>query len=256
MTRSQSARPTASSRQYSANSPLGRAVSLALLLGLLPLGALFLATGCKKRSPPAPERPTASAPPVPSATPPVPRGPVGNIKPVGPRQVVVPGKGITAIRFGATTETIERHMQAPCDVKTETRCLYVMQALDFTLEKGVLVRARAERRDRPVPGAPDRAFGTFYGGMAPDITMGLHRHIVHEEFGQPERSEAFSPSAGLGLTHRDFYSGLTLEYDRISNGNEVLSAMEVFPAENPATPRPAGKQPVTGAVPPTQQSGG
>ena len=31
-------------------------------------------------------------------------------------------------------------MQAPCDVKTELRCLYVDQAIDFSLEKGALVR--------------------------------------------------------------------------------------------------------------------
>ena len=237
MTRSQSARHGASFRQYSAQSPPIRAACLALFLGLLPL-----TSSCKKRSPPAPARPSASAPPAASATPIAVRGPVGSTQPVGPRQAIVPGKGITAIRFGATPETIQRHMQAPCDVKTETRCLYVKQAIDFTLEKGVLVRAKAERRDRPVPGVPDQAFGTFYGGMAPDITMGLHRHIVHEEFGPPDRSEAFSPSTGLGLMHRDFYAGLTLEYDRISNGNEVLSAMEVFPADNPAQPRPAASR--------------
>jgi len=157
--------------------------------------------------------------------------------------MVVPGKGITAMRFGATVETIERHMQAPCDVKTETRCLYIEQAIDFTLDKGVLVRAKVYRRDRPVPGVPDRTFGTFHGGMAPAIVMGLHRHIVHEEFGAPDRSEAVDAPTGLGLAARDFYAGLTLEYDKIANGNTVLSAMEVFAADSPAVPHPALPRP-------------
>lgn len=163
--------------------------------------------------------------------------------------MVVPGRGITAIRFGATKATIERHMQAPCDLETESRCLYIKQAIDFTLEKGVLVRAKVERRDRPVPGVPDQVFGTFHGGMAPAVMMGLHRHIVHEEFGPPDRTEAVQAPLGLGLVQRDFYAGLTLEYDKIANGNVILAAMEVFPAESPAVPRPTGAQPA--AVPPT-----
>jgi len=157
--------------------------------------------------------------------------------------MVVPGQGITAIRFGATVETIERHMKAPCDVKSETRCVYVKQAVDFTLEKGVLVRAKVHLRDRPVPDVPGQTFGTFYGGMRPDILLGLHRHVVHEEFGKPERSETVGSGAELGLVARDFYPGVTLEYDKIKNGNTVLAAMEVFPAAvapAPGAPASAG----------------
>jgi hypothetical protein len=232
-----------------------RRASLGLTGVALCLGLLSLGSGCKKRSPPAPERPIASAAPVASVAP-APKL-AGEQRPIGPRQLVVPGRGITAIRFGATVDTIERHMQAPCDMKTESRCLYVKHAMDFTLEKGVLVRAKVERRDRPVPGVPGQVYGTFHGGMAPAVMLGLHRHIVHEEFGPPDRSEAVPAPLGLGLVQRDFYSGLTLEYDRIANGNLVLSALEVFPADNPAVPRPAATKPTNppaGASPPAAAS--
>lgn len=228
-------------------------------------------SGCQQCSPSAAQKPSgqtpapaASAPPrasaVPSVIPQAKPAPLGERIPVGPRQIVLPGHGITAIRFGATVETIERHMQAPCDVKTETRCLYVKQAIDFTLDKGVLVRAKVHLRDRLVPGYPERAFGTFYGGMQPDILLGLHRHIVHEELGNPESSEQVSSGDKLGLVARDFYPGVTLEFDKIDNGNIVLAAMDVFPADVPmdavpgkkkgATPVPAGAGAKKTAPPP------
>lgn len=142
----------------------------------------------------------------------------------------MPGKGITAILFGATVPTIERHMQAPCDLVTETRCLYIDQAVDFTLDQGKMVRAKVYLRDRAVPGVPDRAFGTFHGGMAPSIMLGLHRHVVQQEFGAPLRSETIAPAEPVGLVAKDFYEGLTLEYDKLDNGNTVLAAIEVYPA--------------------------
>lgn len=226
------------------------ALGAVLLFGVT--GAL---SGCQQCSPSAGQKPSgqasapASAPPrasaVPSVTPQAKPAPLGERIPVGPRQIVLPGHGITAIRFGATVETIERHMKAPCDVKTETRCLYVKQAIDFTLDKGVLVRAKVHLRDRLVPGYPERAFGTFYGGMQPDILLGLHRHIVHEEFGKPESSEQVGTGEKLGLVARDFYPGVILEFDKIDNGNVVLAAMEVFPADVPMDAVPGPKKGVT-----------
>ncbi len=157
----------------------------------------------------------------------------GHRRPVGPRLVVQPGKGLGAILFGATRETIERQMQAPCDIQTKTRCAYIKQAVDFTLEDGVLVRAKAHLRDRPVPGTGGKQrFGTFRGGMRPRIMLGLHRHVVLEEYGEPRRKETISlPKSETGTVARHFYDGLILEYDRIENGNIVLAAFEVFPSE-------------------------
>lgn len=207
-------------------------LAFALLCGLTTIG-------CKKDPPPPPEKP-AVAVPTPAKPVPAKPAPLGERMPVGPKQVVVPGQGITAMRFGATVETLERHMQAPCDVKTESRCLYIKQAIEFSLDKGVMVRAKVYGRDRLVPGMPDKAFGTFHGGMAPDIVFGLHRHIVQEEFGKPERSETVGEGTKLGLVARDFYPGLVLEYDKIENGNTVLAAMEVVPVAAPTAPGSGG----------------
>src|SRR5688572_26228170 len=109
-------------------------LAFALLCGLTTIS-------CKKDPPPPPEKP-AVAVPTPAKPVPAKPAPLGERMPVGPKQVVVPGQGITAMRFGATVETLERHMQAPCDVKTESRCLYIKQAIEFSLDKGVMVRAK------------------------------------------------------------------------------------------------------------------
>ena len=100
------------SRQSGALPRFGLGIALLICL-------VGVSSGCKKRSPPAPEKPSAVPAPAASAAEKVVAR--ADRPPVGPRQMVVPGRGITAIRFGATVETIERHMQAPCDVKTELR---------------------------------------------------------------------------------------------------------------------------------------
>lgn len=130
-------------------------------------------------------------------------------------------------------ETVQRHMEAPCDSQTALRCLYVRQAIEYFFEDGTLVRAKAYRRDRPVSDPPpdgEKYFGSFRGEMRPRIMMGLHRHIVVEEFGEPLRIEKVGSEGSVGLVERHFYDGVTIEYDLIENGNTVVSAMEVFPS--------------------------
>lgn len=170
---------------------------------------------------------------------------LGHRFPVGPRLVFVPGKGAGAIRFGATVETIERHMGAPCDKKTEERCLYVRAAVEFFLEDGVLVRIKAHRRDRKVSDPPakgDKYYGSLRGIVFPKIMLGLHQHVVVEEFGEPKKKEPVSPAGADGLVARHYYDGINFEYDKIENGNTVLSAIEVYPSETPyEPPRPPGK---------------
>lgn len=162
-----------------------------------------------------------------------PSGPkvLGNRLPVGPRLVVQPGKGLSAIYFGATRETIERHMQAPCDVVTETRCGYVDEAVEFTLENGVLSKVEVKPRDRAVPGKPGAYYGTFRGILPPRVAIGLHQHIVVEEFGKPDREEDLELSSPTGLAARGYYDGLVLEYERIANGNTVLTGMVITPSK-------------------------
>lgn len=157
--------------------------------------------------------------------------PKGNPMPTGPRLVAMPGKGLSAIRVGATRETIERHMGEPCDIVTDDRCAYIDEAVEFFLEDGTLVRIKAHRRGRSVNGTKDQYYGTFRGVLLPTIMMGLHRHIVLEEFGEPEKKEPVNPPGPDGLVDRHFYDGIILEYDLIDNGNTVLAGMEIFPSD-------------------------
>lgn len=187
---------------------------------------------------------------------------LGHRFPVGPRLVFLPGKGVSAIRFGATVETIERHMEAPCDKKTEDRCLYVRAAVEFFLTDGKLTRIKGHRRDRAVNDPPENGekyFGSLRGIVQPNIMLGLHRHVVLEEFGEPKKKEAFSPPGPDGLVDRHFYEGIQLEYDKIENGNTVLAAIEIYPSETPySPPRAAGqlapppRPPGTKGPPPTE----
>lgn len=171
---------------------------------------------------------------------------LGHRYPVGPRLVFLPGKGVGAIRFGATVETIERHMEASCDEKTEKRCIYVRQAIEFFLEDGKLARIRASRRDRAVPDAPakgDQYFGSLRGIVQPKIMMGLHRHIVVEEFGEPVKKESIDPPGPDGQLDKHFYDGIIFEYDKIENGNIVLGGIEVYPSATAKTPGPTADAP-------------
>lgn len=212
------------------------------------LGGLFLvALGCRKEPESAPgtgdsassaAEPSASVAGAPVSSGAAPaslgRGRLveGSSVPLPPRFVVLPGKGLAAIRFGATQATVERHVGAPCELRSETRCAYVDRALDFTFEGGVLVKIRVERRGRVVPGAPGRFFGTFNGAMAPKIMLGLHRHIVAEEW--PQKPERVEPLSGPdGQVERQSFPGLALEFDQLDNGNTVLAAFEITKNEAP-----------------------
>ena len=160
----------------------------------------------------------------------VPQKQRGQLSPMGPRLVVLPGKGMSAIRLGATRKTVERHMGAACDSITESRCLYTRQALEFFFKDGEVERIKAHTRDRAVadPAANgDKHFGTFRGIVPPKIMMGLHRHIVLEEYGQPEKKEALNLISSVGLVERHFYDGLILEYDKIEKEHIVLAGIEV-----------------------------
>lgn len=165
-------------------------------------------------------------------------------KRVGPTLIIQQGKSIGPIYFGATTQTIERLMQAPCELKTETSCIYVAQAVEFTLNDGVMVRAKAHLRNRPVPGS-EEVFGLFNGGMPPKLALGLHRHIVLQEFGKPRRAEEIPLTGATGLVSRDYYDGLILEYDKIENGNTVLAAFEVVPSDKSVAAGASTKSPTT-----------
>lgn len=168
---------------------------------------------------------SSSAAPSPAKSAPVPV----YFEAVGPELLVAPGRGLSAIRFGTNFEMLERQMGRSCEVRTETRCLFMEQAVDFTMKDGVVSGIKTYRKDRLVPGLAPRVFGIFKGALPPSIQFGLHRHIVAQEIEQkPERTEEIKHGAE-GLVAREFYPGLVIEYDRLSNGNVVASTFEVVP---------------------------
>ncbi len=205
------------------------------------LGCLFLAglvlSGCKKsekKQEPvsAPSASVEAKKPVPPPF--VPPQPKGAVQPVGPSKVIVPGKGVNAVRFGTNLENLERHMEAPCDIKsgdveTKLRCVYVDQAAEFELEQGLVSKMKFHRRGRKVQqegSGEQKYFGSFRGGMRPKIMFGLHRHIVVEEFGEPLKKEELKGPDGQ--VERHFHKGVIFEFDQIENKNIVLSGIEVI----------------------------
>ncbi|GEM_PF-1587098 len=155
----------------------------------------------------------------------------GSSERLGPQLILLPGQGVGAIRFGATFATVERHMGAPCDIRTETRCAYIRQAVEFTMNDGVLVSLLAQGRGRVVSGqqeGKDTHYGTFHGVLPPSIQFGLHHHIALKEFGEPTLKKRFEAAGASRLVERDFYDGVTLEFDSLSNGNEILAGIEIL----------------------------
>ncbi len=209
--------------------------------------ALFLSTACKKEaseSRPVTEqvtptsqqqRPSAEKAATASQTPPK-MPPIST--PSGPEQVILPGKGLTSIRFGATRETIERHMQASCQYADAKRCIYLDNGLEFFIDDGGLEKVSVHIYNddsNDVPGAK-RNYGSFNGVLPIDIRPGLHRHIVISEYGEPLRIEKPKVSTHFGLQEMHYYDGIVLEYDRIQNGNVVLARLEVFPSKTALDP--------------------
>ncbi len=207
---------------------------------LLLAALLSAATGCSKAQKEKGEAaPGASTPAAPTASAPAkplyaPKKPLGNPRPAGPPQIVLPGKGIGAIRFGATWKTVERHMAAPCTLRTDDHCIYVDEAIDFTMKDGVIDRIDIHLRDRPAGKGPDgkqRYYGTFNGVIRPDFMLGMHKHVLLEGVGQPTRVEKVSSPGPTGLVERHHYDGMILDYDKLENGNVVLAGIEVYPSK-------------------------
>jgi hypothetical protein len=146
---------------------------------------------------------------------------------MGPAFPILPGEGIGPIRFGATKQTIERLMGAPCDEATETSCRYLTRAVDFKLEGGATTEIRISRKGREAKRAADGSiieYGFFNGAFLPDLYFGMHPAALQEALGAPQKVEKISPMGPDGFSERHFYDGVTLEYDLWSSGKLVLGA--------------------------------
>src|SRR5687767_3927228 len=145
--------------------------------------------------------------------------PKGMRVPTGPRFAVLPGKGISALRLGATVATIERHMQAKCEELTEARCRYITRAVDFELVDGVARSIYINSAERSAGGVePDgtpRMYGVFNGVILPDLMLGMTPEAIREHLGPAKRVEKAPPGphATEELHH---YDGMLLEYDRVA----------------------------------------
>ena len=140
---------------------------------------------------------------------------------------ILPGQGVGPIRFGATKQTIERLMGVPCDDATETSCRYVARAVDFKIEAGGVTEIKVSRKGREAKKAPDGSiieYGFFNGTILPDLYFGMQPVAVQEHLGVPRKVEPVTPMGADGFAERHIYDGLTLEYDRWSNGKLVLGA--------------------------------
>jgi hypothetical protein len=166
----------------------------------------------------------STSPPQPYKLPPLPA------LPSGPMLAMLAGQGVGSIRLGATIATIERHMQAPCDVKTETLCRYVARAVEFELENGVTRRIRVHRRGRSAGKDPSGApleYGFFNGAIPPDLRFGMLPTAIQEYLGQPKRAEKVETPNDFNTVERHYYEGLMVEYDLLPNGNPIMGGVVI-----------------------------
>ncbi len=218
------------------------------------LGASLTLVGCTKKRSPPPEASASAAAAASASAAAASARPIRPIDkpplvPIGPQLGLVPGKGAPPIMFGATAATIERLMGRPCATKTETLCRYPAHALEFHLDRGVLVKIHAHRRERPA-GKTERGvplqFGILNGGIPADpgagrpdgVALGMTIPGVAEGMPQPDRVEKVTAANPFGTVERHHYPGVVLEYDRFAGTTQdvpVLGGIVILPDE-------AGKQ--------------
>jgi hypothetical protein len=201
---------------------------LARITMLLGLGLLL--GGCEKGAEGAES--DGEAQPGASASANTPSRAQAGMLPTGPSFAIEAGKGIGAIRFGATVATIERLMDKRCEVLSENMCRYVTRGVDFHLVNGVLAKVHVQRAGRPAGNdvtGQKLEFGFFNGGIRPDLALGMRPKAMQEYLGPPERVEQVSEPNPQNMVARDHYPGLIIEYDRYKNGNIIWAGAVVFP---------------------------
>jgi hypothetical protein len=151
--------------------------------------------------------------------------------PTGPSLAIEAGKGVGAIRFGATVPTIERLMDHRCEVLSENLCRYHTRGVDFHLVNGVLAKVHVQRAGRPAGNdmsGKKLEFGFFNGGIRPDLALGMTPKAMQEYLGLPERIEPVPEPNPQNMVARDHYPGLVIEYDRYKNGKIIFAGAVVF----------------------------
>jgi hypothetical protein len=151
--------------------------------------------------------------------------------PSGPMLAIEAGKGVGAIRIGATVATVERLMNKRCEVLTDEVCRYVTRGVDFHLIGGIVNWIHVQRAGRPAgndaTGEPVE-FGFFNGAIPPDIRLGMVPSAVQEYVGPPERIEPAPQPNPATLVASDYYPGMVVEYDRFTNGKIIMGGVRIM----------------------------
>jgi hypothetical protein len=215
------------------------------------LTCILAVFGCKSTATkPSPAAPSASraAPAVASA-----ESTRGSFQvPIGPRLAILAGTGVGPIRFGATVATIERLMEAPCELKTPDKCGYVVRAVEFELKDGVVDRIVIHRHERPA--GPDaqgkpQTYGFFNGGIPPYLGFGMIPSAIQKVLGPPASVEKVTTPNDFDTVERDTYPGMVLEYDRYTNGNVILGGVILTKANTNPTPGIVSSSPPSASPP-------
>jgi hypothetical protein len=154
---------------------------------------------------------------------------------------------VGAIRFGATIATIERLMEFPCEIKTDTLCGYNGRAIDFVLKDGVAVEMhihRVDRLDRNLSGAK---YGVFNGGLLNGASPGMLQPAASEMLGAAQRVEQVADGGPWGTVERHHYTDLIVEYDKLPSGSVVLGGVVLTAPAAPATSAAASGVPAPAA---------
>lgn len=167
--------------------------------------------------------------------------------PTGPALAILAGKGVGPIRIGATVATVERHMALKCDLLTPEVCRYFGRAVEFYLQNGVVKAIHVHRAGRTAKDAKgeEADYGFFNGAIPPDLQFGMIPTAIQEHLGKPKRVEQGGATGEARNAEVHYYDGLTVEYDRIENGNLVMGGVII----HKPVPADAGAAPVTSAQP-------
>ncbi len=224
-----------------------RARSIALLCSAV----LCWAPGCKKKgaddgnptgsTPSAESAASTTTAPVDEKRPrlePLPGGTAAVLKgykpkrfqvPVGRPLGIFPGKGVGAVRFGATVETVERLVDAKCTEKTKQVCRYEGRAVDFLFDdQGGVREIRIHGDERKFSDEPGRTYGVYNGRFTEGAALGMYAPYVIKDIGEPKRVETIPDGDEKGpfpTMERHYYDDMVLEYDKLENGNVVLAGI-------------------------------
>jgi hypothetical protein len=224
---------------------------LTVLAGILATFGCKSPTANPSPSPAASIGAGASASSAPAPAPPVPTPRNSFQVPIGPRLAIQPGIGIGPIRFGATVPTIERLMEAPCEIRTPDKCRYIMQAVEFELKDGATNRIVIHRHERPA--GPDaqgkpQTYGFFNGAIPPYLGFGMIPSAVLKVLGPPTSIEKVTTPNDFNTVERDTYPGMVLEYDTYTNGNVILGGA-ILTKANVSPPPATSASPAPGGAP-------